>query len=171
MRPQAIVYTSNTGHTERYAQLLSGRTGLPAYPLKEARQQLDRGEAVLYLGWVCASKVQGYQAAAKAFRVCAVGAVGLSDTGTQLAEIRRATALPAETPLYTLQGGIDRSRLKGMNKLIIAALTRGLAAQKRRTEQEERMLELLGKDASYVCLGNLTALLAWYEKEAADACN
>ena len=33
---KAIVYTSQTGHTQRYAQMLAERTGVPAYSLKEA---------------------------------------------------------------------------------------------------------------------------------------
>ena len=28
---KAIVYTSQTGHTQRYAQMLAERTGVPAY--------------------------------------------------------------------------------------------------------------------------------------------
>ena len=35
MRPTAIVYTSATGFTARYAALLSRQTGLPAYGLRE----------------------------------------------------------------------------------------------------------------------------------------
>ena len=32
----AIIYTTNTGSTERYARLLSHETGLPAYSAAEA---------------------------------------------------------------------------------------------------------------------------------------
>ena len=41
---KAIVYTSQTGHTQRYAQMLAERTGVPAYSLKEAGKSLRRGE-------------------------------------------------------------------------------------------------------------------------------
>lgn len=82
-----------------------------------------------------------------------------------LAEVRKATAIPMETPLFTLQGGLDRSRLKGMNKLMISMLAKGLASQKQRTAQEERMLELLQADASYVSAENLSSIQSWFEKE------
>ena len=36
MNAAAIVYTSQTGFTARYAALLAERTGLPCRPLKEA---------------------------------------------------------------------------------------------------------------------------------------
>ncbi len=53
MNAAAIVYTSQTGFTARYAALLAERTGLPCRPLKEAAA-LPRGTAVIYLGWLCA---------------------------------------------------------------------------------------------------------------------
>ena len=65
----AILYTSNTGSTQRYAALLSQATGLPAFPLVQADQSLSPGAEVLYLGWVRAGQVQGYPAAAKQYRV------------------------------------------------------------------------------------------------------
>ena len=42
----AIIYTTNTGSTERYARLLSHETGLPAYPAANAGKYvygLDHG--------------------------------------------------------------------------------------------------------------------------------
>lgn len=165
MKPIAIVFTSNTGHTEQYAQLLAGRIDLPVYSLPEAKKRLPASAPVIYLGWIHASHVKGYADAAKHFRICAVCGVGLCDTGTLLTEVRKATAIPVETPLFTLQGGLDRSRLKGMNKLTISMLTKGLASQKQRTAQETRMLELLQSDASYVSAENLNDVLHWFEKE------
>ena len=34
MEIRAIVYTSNTGHTEKYARMLGEKTGLPVYSLE-----------------------------------------------------------------------------------------------------------------------------------------
>ena len=62
------------------------------------------------------------------------------------------------------QGGFDRSELKGMDKLMISMLTKGLSAQKQRSAQDERMLELLSKDASYVSMENLAEVLRWYRE-------
>ena len=59
MKPNAIVYTSNTGYTRQYALLLGAQTGLPVYALDEARKCLAPGCAILYLGWLMAGKVQG----------------------------------------------------------------------------------------------------------------
>ena len=164
-RPEAIVYTSQTGHTRRYAELLAGQTGLPACPLAQAERQLAPGTPVIYLGWVCASHVKGYARAARRFSVCAVGGVGLCPTGAMQTEVRRATAVPAQVPLFTLQGGIDRSRLRGMNGLAIRMLTSGLAGQKQRTPQEEQMLALLRQDTDCISPANLAGLLGWLQAQ------
>ena len=165
MKPTAIVYTSNTGHTRQYALLLGKQIGLPVYSLEEANSHLSGGSPVIYLGWVHASHVKGYSAAARRFAVCAVCGVGLCDTGTLTDQVRKATAIAEDIPLFTLQGGIDRSRLKGMDKLMISLLAKGLAAQKQRSAQDERMLELLNKDESYVSSENLAEVVQWYREE------
>ena len=165
MKPTAIVYTSNTGHTRKYALLLGEQIGLPLFSLDEAKSQLSGGSPVIYLGWLHASHVKGYSKAAKRFALCAVCGVGLCDTGTLTDQVRKATSIPEGIPLFTLQGGIDRSRLKGMDKLMISMLTKGLASQKHRSAQDERMLELLSKDENYVSPENLAGLLQWYREE------
>lgn len=164
MKPSAIVYTSNTGHTRQYSRLLGEQIGLPVYSLDEANAQLSGGSPVIYLGWIHASHVKGYSKAASRFDLCAVCGVGLCDTGALISEVRKATAIPEDIPLFTLQGGIDRSKLKGMDKLMISMLTKGLAAQKQRSAQDERMLELLSRDESHVSPENLSEVLQWYKE-------
>ena len=167
MKPTAIVYTSQTGHTRQYALLLGERLGLSVYALEEAGEKLPDGSPVIDLGWLHASHVKGYREAARRFAVCAVCGVGLCDTGTLTAEVRKATPIPESVPLFTLQGGIDRGRLKGLDKRMIAMLSRALAARKQRSAQDERMLALLSQDASYVRPENLDAILQWYREQYA----
>lgn len=166
MRPSAIIYTSKTGHTRQYALLLGKEIELPVYSYDEAISRLSGESPVIYLGWIHASHVKGFSDAVKRFSVCAVCGVGLCDTGTLIPEVRKATSIPEDIPVFTLQGGFDRSKLKGMDKLMISMLTKGLSAQKQRSAQDERMLELLSKDANYVSPENLAGILQWYrEKE------
>lgn len=74
MRAEAIVYTSQTGHTRQYARLLGEALGLPVQPLEE--NGLPRGSAVIYLGWLRANRVKGYRRAAGRYCICAVCGVG-----------------------------------------------------------------------------------------------
>lgn len=164
MKPTAIVYTSNTGHTRQYSLLLGEQIGLPIYSLDEANLQLPGRNSVIYLGWIHASHVKGFSKASSRFDLCAVCGVGLCDTGTLISEVRKATSIPENIPLFTLQGGFDRRRLRGMDKLMISMLTKGLSAQKQRSAQDDRMLELLSRDENYVCLENLAEVLQWYKE-------
>ena len=103
----AIVYTTNTGSSERYADLLAHETQLPVYSLAEAGGRLRQGAEIIYLGWVMASSVKGYAAAAKRYSVRAVCPVGMGQTGTQTEQIRAKNNIPAEVPVFTLQGNFD----------------------------------------------------------------
>ena len=103
----AILYTTNTGSTEQYAKLLAQKTGLPACSLAEAKKRGFAGAKVVYLGWIMADSVKGYAEAAKRYRVCAVCGVGMGQTGTQTESVRKKSAIPANIPLFTLQGNFD----------------------------------------------------------------
>ena len=60
---KAIVYMSQTGFTQRYARMLSEKTGVPAWSLAEAKKQLRQGDDVFYMGWLMAGSVKGLDSA------------------------------------------------------------------------------------------------------------
>ena len=101
MKVSAIVYTSNTGFTAQYATLLSHQTGLPLYRLEEC--QLPRDTQVLFLGWLCAGKIQGLKGAMGRFQVAGICAVGMAPQAdpAKLAGDNRCGGLP----LFYLRGG------------------------------------------------------------------
>ena len=168
MMPTAIVYTSKTGFTRQYAQMLGGKLGLPVYPLQEAFSELPRGSSVIYLGWLMAGKVQGYAQAAKRYRIGAVCGVGMGATGSQIQDLRRANALPDSLPVFTMQGGFDMNRLRGIYKFMMTVMAKtagkGLADKTDRTPEEDAMLELLLHGGSRVSEDNLKSVLEWYRK-------
>ncbi len=168
MNANSIVYTSNTGYTAEYARLLGEKTGLPVYSLAEAEQKLAAGNRVIYLGWLMAGKVQGYNKAAKRYKVQAVCGVGMGGTGSQLQEVRKANAIPEKTPLFTLQGGFDIQKLSGVYKLMMTIMVKtagkGLAEKQDRTPDEDVMLEMLTQGGSCVSAENLAEVLAWVEQ-------
>ncbi|MBQ4580738.1 MAG: hypothetical protein IJA83_08760 [Clostridia bacterium] len=162
MRPTHIVYTSLTGFTARYAALLSDKTGLPALPLAEALTSLPQGTPVIYMGWLMAGSVKDYKKAARRFAIQTVIGVGLGDTGAQDDAARKACKLPAEAPVFTVQGGMDHQQLQGGYKVGISILTRVMAAKKNRTPDEDRMVALLQKGGDFVSEKELAAVLKWY---------
>ena len=162
---KVIVYTSNTGHTAAYSKMLGAKIGLPVYALNEAAKKLQKGTEIIYLGWLFANNIKGYKKATKKYKVSAICAVGLCDTGTAVAEVRKANSISEETPLFTMQGGMDKTKLRGINKFMINMLTKGLSSRKERTENDERMLELLTHDKNYVSEENITAFMKWFNEQ------
>ena len=53
-----IVYESNTGHTEKYANMLAKKLNLTSIPLKQYK--ID-SEPIIFLGWLFANNIQGYK--------------------------------------------------------------------------------------------------------------
>ena len=165
----AIVYTSNTGTTEAYAKLLSDKTGLPAYALKDAAGHVAPGAKIIYMGWLMASSVKGYKKAAKTYQVSAVCGVGMAKTGTQIPEVRKANALPDAFPVFVLQGGFDMKKLRGIYKFMMGVVSKsmikGLSEKADKTPEEADMLDMALHGGNRVSAENLAAVLTWYGKQ------
>ena len=162
----AIIYTTNTGSAARYALLLAEQTGLPVYSLTEAKKTVSTGAEVIYLGWIMAGSIKGYAEAAKRYRVRAVCAVGMGQTGTQTDSVRKKTAVPTGIPVFTLQGNFDVKKLHGiyrpMMELMVRTAGKSLAGKPDRTPEEDDMLEMMLRGGQRVRPENLRAVLDWY---------
>lgn len=164
---RAILYTSNAGSTRRYAEELSRRTGLPVYALREARRAVKAGEEVLYLGWICGGKVQGYAKAAGRYRIAAVCAVGLAQTGTQEAAVRQKTQIPARTPVFTLQGDFDVQALHGPYRWGMRIFQRAMQGKRSETATPEEAALLNGMlyGQKAVAPLHLEGVLSWWRTQ------
>ena len=165
----AIIYTTNTGSTERYARLLARKTGLPAYSLAEAKKRIFAGAEVIYLGWIMAGSIKGYAEAAKHYRVCAVCGVGMGQTGTQTDSVRKKSAIPANISLFTLQGNFNVKKLHGvyrpMMEIMVKTAGKGLAEKADRSPEEDDMLDMMLHGGERVKEENLSAVLDWYSAQ------
>lgn len=162
----AIIYTTNTGSTERYAKLLAYETGLPVYSLEEAKRNVFADAEVIYLGWIMAGSVKGYAAAARRYRVRVVCGVGMGLTGAQRSSVRKKTGVPEAVPVFTLQGGFDVKKLHGIYRLMMEIMVktagRSLAAKTDRTPEEEDMLDMMVHGGERVSRENLRDVFEWY---------
>ena len=165
----AIIYTTNTGSTEHYAELLAQKTGLPVYSLAEAKKRVFAGAEVIYLGWIMAGSVKGYAEAAKRYRVRAVCGVGMGQTGTQTDSVRKKSAVPAGIPLFTLQGNFDVKKLHGIYRLMMEIMVKtagkGLAEKSDRSMEEDNMLDMMLHGGERVKEENLSTVLDWYSAQ------
>ena len=162
---RGILYTSNTGYTEEYAELLSQATGLPAYPL-DGNIPFQAGDSVFYMGWLRAGYIVGLSRAQKDFTVAGICGVGISPADSEQAEkLRRLYSLAPENGAFYLQGGLDMKKLTGMNKILMLPVTammrRPLQIKGQRTPQEEKMLHPLTHGGSFVCPEALAPIIQW----------
>ena len=166
---KAIIYTTNTGSAEQYAKMLAEQTGLSVFSMEEAKSEVEEGSEIIYLGWIMAAQVKGYKTAAKKYKIRAVCAVGMEKTGTRTEEIRKKTFVPAEVPLFTLQGNFNVKKLHGfyrlMMSMMIKMVTKQLVAKTDRTQRENEMLEIMLQGGENVRKENLAEVLDWYKRE------
>ena len=162
---KAIIYTTNTGSTARYAKMLAEKTGLQVFSMKEAKSKVEAGTEIIYLGWIMAAQVKDYKAAAKKYKIRAVCAVGMEKSGTRTEEIRKKTCIPNEIPLFTLQGNFNVKKLHGlyrlMMNLMVKMVTKQLREKTERTQRENEMLEIMLHGGENVREENLKPVLDW----------
>ena len=166
-KPTGIVYTSNTGYTEKYAKLLGEQLELPAFSAEQA-DSLPEGTEVLYLGWLMAGVVKGYKKAAQRFSVAAVCGVGMGPAGSQDSDVRKNNAIPQEVPVFTLQGGFDRTKLHGIYRFMMGVMIKvmgsSLRKKENRTPEKDAMLEMVTNGGDFVDVRQLDGVIAWYRQ-------
>lgn len=164
MKPTAIVYTSNTGNTARYASMLAEKLHLPLYSIDEAKKTLPKRTPIIYLGWLIAGKIKDLGKARRRFRVIAIGAVGLGATGGLSESLRKSNHIGEQIKLFELQGGMDHSKLAGIYKKMIETLIKMLSNKKMRTADEDAMFEMIKTGGDFVAEEKLAGLVAWFER-------
>lgn len=152
---KAIVYKSNTGHTLKYAKMLSEDLNIPYYTIKEARKFLDYNDEIIFLGWIFATKIQGLNKVKK-YKIKCIGAVGAYPYDLNyIEELKRSNKI---NNLFYLRGGIDYSKLEGVKRKILNFV--GNAMAKNEPDNRE-MIELFQNGANYVSRTNLNEIIGF----------
>lgn len=124
----AVLYSSCTGSCRRYAQAAAEALHIPAYEAGSCPAL--RGREVIYVGWVLAEKIVGYPAAAKKAAMAAVVRVGMGPVTPGMAErCRQKNGIPADVPVFCLQGAFDLARLPLPFRLIMKVKVKDIAAR------------------------------------------
>ena len=162
----AIVYTSNTGYTKKYAQLLSDETQIPVFSLDEAESALKKGSDIIYLGWLMAGNVKGYKRAAELFNILALCAVGMAPPSEQMAETARKKYDLDGGPVFVLQGGYAPEKLTGFNKItmktVTKAMSRDLTKKSSLSDSEKASLSYFQQGGNMVSKESLAPVLSWW---------
>lgn len=163
---KAIVYTSNTGYSEQYAKMLGEKLSLPVCDLRGAKEY--EGQPVIFIGWLMAGIVSGYDRAKKKHSPSLVIGVGMGETGTQLDTVRKNNKVPENVPVFVLQGGFDINKLSGIYKLMMKLMVKKLkgdyAGRTDLSEGEEAIVDMLYNGGNYVNEKHLAGVIDWYNK-------
>lgn len=151
-----IVYESNTGHTMQYAKMLSEKLNIPYFSVKEARAKLKKHDEIIYLGWVCATKISGLSKVRNRYKIKCYGAVGLFPKEDNYIESLK-TANKLDKELFYMQGGLDYTKLKGIKRKIFQLI--GMAMEKDNKPENQEMIKIFKNGANFVTEDNLEPMI------------
>lgn len=124
----AVVYTSETGFTEKYAKWISSQLACDCFPATDiSTDSLKRYGVIIYGGWVMDGVIQGLKRSLPLFKdkklvVFGVGALPASEKQAKfLAEKNEV----ADTPFFYFQGGVHFKDLTRSRRNGLKALQRG----------------------------------------------
>jgi len=169
---KAIVYTSNTGFTKKYAEILSKETGIPAFDIKDVRQKIAKIDEIIYMGWLKAGTVVGFEKAQKEYTVKAVCAVGMAppDDKSVTAITNHHNIKNAE--VFYLQGGFDMNKLHGFDKFLMKMMLIMVRASISKKEDNSdknltkiQMVKYIKNGVDFVSKENLEPVFTWLAKK------
>lgn len=166
-----IVYQSNTGFTQQYAEMLAKAEKIKAYELEDAVRNLEKGTQVIYMGPLMGGHIEGSNKALMQFDLKAACAVGMSPPGDKVdGMMERANKLPEGTPLFYLQGGWNPEKVPWAKRKMVEMVTKGFRRELElkgihRTPVEQANLDMLVKGGSMVTFKSLDPVRAWLKEQ------
>lgn len=165
---QLIVYGSQYGTTQRYAERFSQLTRLPCIS-SEAVKDLSCYDRVIHFGGLYAGGVKGLRKTLRALGEhtgLVIVTVGLADVTDEenLANIRNALKrqvpghLLEKTQVFHLRGGIDYRKLSLKHKAMMTLLYHSVKNQpeEQKTAETRAMIETFNKAVDFVDFSALT---------------
>ena len=146
----AVIYTSQTGFTKRYAEWIAEKSKADLFDLKDAQKKnasfFDDYDAVIYAGWCMAGKVVKSnwffdKAAGLKEKKLAIVAVGASPNENPQVDAAMAALLTDEQKQYIkvfyCQGGINYDKMKLPSKLAMKMFANTLKKSKDPKQREQ----------------------------------
>lgn len=156
----AIIYSSETGFTEKYAKWLkeSLKDGAELFTLRDAKRKTvetwKKFDAVVYGGWCCAGNVNGFlwfrknilQWASEGKKL-AVWATGASPIGTPDIELLMKNLLNEEehkiVKTFYCPGGLLYEKMSLKNRMFMKMFEKMLATSAKKNKSLEPMVEMV----------------------------
>lgn len=155
-----IVYESKTGFTKRYADMLSAKTGLKVYRVKELAK-VNRDEEIIFLGWMKVGKIQGLDKLRKYNLkvVCGSGTGQTAEPDTEAVITRNNIK---NIPFFYLRGGCFPLReIMGMDKIMLSMFIKMLKRRKDKDEKTDEAISIIENGFDGVREENLLPVIEW----------
>ena len=147
---RVIIYKSKTGHTERYAKMLSEELDIPCYSYKEAK--VNDNDEVIFLSYIYASKIMGLSKVLNKYNVKVIIAVGaLAYSKDYVNTLKQTNNI--DKPFFYLRGGIDYSKLNFFFRKFLPVIGKDIA------KDDKELLNLFKNGGDFVNKDNLKEVL------------
>lgn len=152
MKP-AVIYTSQTGFTKRYAEWICSRTGADLMELSDVKKHdLNVYDAVVFGGWACAGKISKADKfkklmakyPGKKYAVYSTGASPLESP--HISEFLSANFPESDYPgvrLFYFPAGFNYEKMPALSRFMMKVFNKMLASKKDKTEEEKIMAEMI----------------------------
>lgn len=167
-----IVYGSHYGTTERYAQELSRRVGIPAVDYRKMGE-ISSQNTVIYLGGLYAGGLVGLKKSLPKLKTAAnliVVTVGLADPEEEenVQYIRASVTkqlgeeLTAKTTFIHLRGGIDYGKLNMLHRTMMRMLYSQIKKKPvdQLSEEDQELIATYGKKVDFTDLSSVEKIQA-----------
>lgn len=143
---RVIIYKSKTGHTERYAKMLSEELDIPCYSYKEAK--VSDNDEVIFLSYIYASKIMGLSKALNKYNIKAIIAVGaLAYSKDYVNTLKQTNNI--DKPFFYLRGGIDYNKLNFFFRKFLPIIGKDIA------KDDKELLNLFKNGGDFVTKDSL----------------
>lgn len=167
-----IIYGSHYGTTERYAQELSRRVGIPAVDYRKMGE-ISSQDTVIYLGGLYAGGLVGLKKSLPKLKTTAnliVVTVGLADPEEEknVQHIRASVTkqlgeeLTAKTTFIHLRGGIDYGKLNMLHRTMMRMLYSQIKKKPvdQLSEEDQELIDTYGKKVDFTDLSSVEKIQA-----------
>lgn len=148
-----VIYNSQTGFTQRYAQWIAEAAGADCLELSDAKKEnLAPYEAIIFGGWACAGSIRNLRWfksnmekwAGKRLIVFCVGASPIENPEIEPTLKQNFTQAQLErVKLFYCPGGFNYERMSVPSKLVMKVFINALKAKKDKTETERQMVNMI----------------------------
>ena len=162
-----IIYHSNTGFTQEYAEMLARAEKIKAYSVEQAPGQVKPEEPVFFMGPLMAGHITGLDKAVKKYAVKGVCGVGMSPVSQQILDILSKNNFTNGAPVFYLQGGWAPEKVSWVKRRMVGMATKSMREglqNKKRTPEEDKQLDFLVHGGSFVAYENLKAIRSWIKE-------